>query len=125
MFHACQIQPQNPVCCRRAAGLGRCASAVAPNEQIELTRSAVNRAVSADATQYTGSDALNQQLSERRAAAVGNALRRQSVSADRIVTAGYGKEYPVATNADAQSRQLNRRVEVIISRDAQAVAPRY
>jgi len=32
--------------------LGGCASAVAPNEQIELTRSAVNRAVSADATQY-------------------------------------------------------------------------
>ncbi|MGR3993560.1 OmpA family protein [Pseudomonas sp. 1121_17] len=76
-------------------------------------------------TDSTGSDALNQQLSERRAAAVGNALRRQGVSADRIVTAGYGKEYPVATNADAQSRQLNRRVEVIISRDAQAVAPRY
>ena len=76
-------------------------------------------------TDSTGSDALNQQLSERRAAAVGNALRRQGVSADRIVTAGYGKEYPVATNADAQSRQLNRRVEVIISRVAQAVAPRY
>lgn len=32
--------------------LGGCASAVAPNDQIELTRSAVNRAVSADATQY-------------------------------------------------------------------------
>ena len=32
--------------------LGGCASAVAHNEQIELTRSAVNRAVSADATQY-------------------------------------------------------------------------
>ncbi|MGY4526612.1 DUF4398 domain-containing protein [Pseudomonas sp. TE21394] len=32
--------------------LGGCASALVPNEQIELTRSAVNRAVSADATQY-------------------------------------------------------------------------
>nr|WP_314874100.1 DUF4398 domain-containing protein [uncultured Pseudomonas sp.] len=32
--------------------LGGCASAVVPNDQIELTRSAVNRAVSADATQY-------------------------------------------------------------------------
>lgn len=76
-------------------------------------------------TDSTGGDALNQQLSERRAAAVGNALRRQGIAAERIVTAGYGKEYPVATNANAQSRQLNRRVEVIISRDAKAVAPRY
>ncbi|WDY59919.1 DUF4398 domain-containing protein [Pseudomonas sp. PSKL.D1] len=32
--------------------LGGCASAIVPSEQIELTRSAVNRAVSADATQY-------------------------------------------------------------------------
>lgn len=32
--------------------LSGCASVVVPNEQIELTRSAVNRAVSADATQY-------------------------------------------------------------------------
>ncbi|OCT21296.1 DUF4398 domain-containing protein [Pseudomonas putida] len=32
--------------------LGGCASPLMPSEQIELTRSAVNRAVSADATQY-------------------------------------------------------------------------
>ena len=32
--------------------LGGCASAVMPSEQIELTRSAINRAVAADATQY-------------------------------------------------------------------------
>lgn len=32
--------------------LGGCASALMPSEQIELTRSAVNRAVSADATHY-------------------------------------------------------------------------
>lgn len=32
--------------------LGGCASVVVPTEQVELTRSAVNRAVSADATQY-------------------------------------------------------------------------
>ncbi|CAM3768091.1 Outer membrane porin F [Pseudomonas reidholzensis] len=76
-------------------------------------------------TDATGSDGLNQMLSERRAAAVGNALRRQGIAAERVVTAGYGKQYPVATNADGQSRQLNRRVEVIISRDANSVAPRY
>ncbi len=41
-----------PVVAAVLLALGGCASAVAPNEQIELTRSAVNRAVSADATQY-------------------------------------------------------------------------
>lgn len=76
-------------------------------------------------TDSTGSDALNQRLSEQRAAAVANALRRQGVAGDRMVTAGYGKEYPVAGNNDAQSRQLNRRVEVVISNDAQPVLPRY
>ncbi|WDY59920.1 OmpA family protein [Pseudomonas sp. PSKL.D1] len=76
-------------------------------------------------TDSTGGDAFNQQLSERRAASVANALRRQGVSAERIASAGYGKEYPVAGNADAQSRQLNRRVEVVISQGADAVAPRF
>ena len=76
-------------------------------------------------TDATGSDALNQRLSEHRADAVANALRRQGVGAERIKRAGYGKEYPVASNATAQSRQLNRRVEVVISRGAEAVAPRF
>ncbi|MGF6395873.1 OmpA family protein [Pseudomonas plecoglossicida] len=76
-------------------------------------------------TDSTGSDAFNQQLSERRAASVANALRRQGVAAERITSAGYGKEYPVASNDDAQSRQLNRRVEVIISQGAEAVTPRF
>ncbi|MDF0733647.1 OmpA family protein [Pseudomonas entomophila] len=76
-------------------------------------------------TDSTGGDALNQRLSESRAASVANALRRQGVGLERITTAGYGKEYPVATNNDARSRQLNRRVEVVISRAAEAVAPRF
>jgi len=76
-------------------------------------------------TDSTGSDALNQQLSERRAASVANALRRLGVAAERIASGGYGKEYPVADNADVQSRQLNRRVEVIISQGAEAVVPRF
>lgn len=75
-------------------------------------------------TDSTGGDSFNQQLSERRAAAVANALRRNGVDAQRIISAGYGKEYPVASNADAQSRQLNRRVEVIISNGASAVSQR-
>jgi outer membrane protein OmpA-like peptidoglycan-associated protein len=76
-------------------------------------------------TDATGGDAFNQQLSEHRATSVANALRRQGIAAERIASVGYGKQYPVASNADAQSRQLNRRVEVIISQGAEGVAPRF
>lgn len=76
-------------------------------------------------TDATGGDALNLRLSENRAAAVAHALRRQGVDPARIVSAGYGKASPVASNADAHSRQLNRRVEVIVSRDAEPVRTRY
>lgn len=75
-------------------------------------------------TDSTGSDALNQQLSERRAGAVADALRRAGIAPERVNVVGYGKEYPVASNADAQSRQLNRRVEVIISHGSNAVSDR-
>jgi outer membrane protein OmpA-like peptidoglycan-associated protein len=73
-------------------------------------------------TDATGSDALNQRLSEHRADAVCAAPSGCGCAAHQ--SAGYGKD-PVASNATAQSRQLNRRVEVVISRGAEAVAPRF
>ncbi|MDH0304298.1 MULTISPECIES: OmpA family protein [unclassified Pseudomonas] len=76
-------------------------------------------------TDATGGESLNQRLSEQRAAAVANALHRQGVAPERIVSVGYGKAYPVASNAHAQSRQLNRRVEVVVSHDARPVATRH
>ncbi|AZD55523.1 Outer membrane lipoprotein omp16 precursor [Pseudomonas chlororaphis subsp. aurantiaca] len=75
-------------------------------------------------TDSVGSDAFNQKLSERRAESVAFALQRLGVDMKRIFTQGYGKEYPVADDTTAQSRQLNRRVEVIISNGASAVDSR-
>lgn len=75
-------------------------------------------------TDAIGSDSFNQHLSEQRAAAVATALRRNGVDAQRIISAGYGKQFPVASNASAQTRQLNRRVEVIISHGDSAVGSR-
>ncbi len=66
-------------------------------------------------TDSTGSAAHNQELSERRAAAVRNALQEMGVARDRIATRGYGPSYPVASNDTAQNRQLNRRVEIVLS----------
>ncbi len=63
-------------------------------------------------TDSTGSDQLNQTLSERRAQSVADYLQTRNISAGRIQTNGYGPRYPVATNATAEGREANRRVEL-------------
>jgi outer membrane protein OmpA-like peptidoglycan-associated protein len=75
-------------------------------------------------TDSTGSDSLNMALSDRRASAVKMALTDKGISSDRISTHGYGKAYPVAGNGTAAERQLNRRVEIILSDDKGNIAPR-
>jgi len=65
-------------------------------------------------TDSVGSDDYNQGLSEQRAASVRLALINRGIAAERIVTIGYGKKYPLAGNETAAGRQQNRRVEVII-----------
>ncbi|MEO8343014.1 MAG: OmpA family protein, partial [Gallionella sp.] len=68
-------------------------------------------------TDSKGSTRHNQALSERRAKAVRAALMDAGVSGDRITTRGYGKDFPVTDNNNAANRQLNRRVEIILSDD--------
>lgn len=75
-------------------------------------------------TDNTGSAARNEDLSERRAEAVRNALAGMGIDASRIKTRGYGEEYPVASNATTAGRQLNRRVEVVISGENGQIEPR-
>lgn len=75
-------------------------------------------------TDSTGTAAHNQTLSERRAGAVRNALLEQGVARERIAIRGYGAAYPVAANDTAQNRQLNRRVEIVLSDEAGRTMPR-
>lgn len=75
-------------------------------------------------TDNTGSADYNLQLSERRAQAVKRALVKAGVDSNSLSTIGFGKEYPIADNATPASRSMNRRVEVTISHDDKAVAPR-
>ncbi|MGB0466131.1 MAG: OmpA family protein [Pontibacterium sp.] len=65
-------------------------------------------------TDSTGSFEYNQQLSERRAAAVANYLQGAGVAHLRLSAKGYGERYPVADNGTASGRALNRRVEINI-----------
>jgi outer membrane protein OmpA-like peptidoglycan-associated protein len=68
-------------------------------------------------TDNTGSNELNQELSERRAEAVREFLIQQGVSPASITAHGMGESQPVASNDTAAGRQLNRRVEMVVSGD--------
>lgn len=66
-------------------------------------------------TDSTGGDELNQRLSEQRADGVRDFLLTQGVNSQTMTALGYGKTYPVASNDSSAGRQLNRRVELVIS----------
>ncbi|MBI0475558.1 OmpA family protein [Sphingomonas sp. MA1305] len=65
-------------------------------------------------TDSTGSDAYNQQLSERRAVAVADYLSSRGVQPARIGTRGFGESQPIASNDTDAGRAANRRVEIKI-----------
>ncbi len=67
-------------------------------------------------TDSMGGPALNQALSERRAEAVKSALTERGIVAARISARGFGESNPVAGNDSAAGRQLNRRVEIVVSK---------
>ncbi|MBL8496846.1 DUF4398 domain-containing protein [Nitrosomonas sp. JL21] len=75
-------------------------------------------------TDSTGSHHYNQALSERRANAARQTLIDSGVNPARIETRGYGENYPVASNDNAEGRQLNRRVEIIFSDEQGYIPPR-
>jgi outer membrane protein OmpA-like peptidoglycan-associated protein len=75
-------------------------------------------------TDSVGSDASNQTLSARRAEAVQMALVNMGIGRERISARGYGEAYPVASNDNQAGRQLNRRVEIVLSDDRGNVVAR-
>lgn len=75
-------------------------------------------------TDSTGSAEHNQTLSTQRADAVRTALTDMGIGNDRISTRGYGEQYPAVSNDTVANRQLNRRVEIILSDVNGNIAPR-
>ena len=63
-------------------------------------------------TDWIGTDAYNQGLSERRAESVQGHLIGRGVSASRLTAVGYGESQPIASNETDEGRALNRRVEL-------------
>ena len=68
-------------------------------------------------TDSVGGNEYNQQLSEQRGGAVRDYLTQQGMPVSSVTSRGFGKTQPVATNDTAAGRQLNRRVEIVISGD--------
>ena len=66
-------------------------------------------------TDSVGGDEYNQQLSEQRGGAVRDYLTQQGMPASSVTSKGFGKTQPVASKDTAEGRQLNRRVEIVIS----------
>ncbi|MGQ0619200.1 MAG: OmpA family protein [Panacagrimonas sp.] len=71
-------------------------------------------------TDAKGSDEYNQKLSERRAGSVKTYLVSKNIAATRMTTVGMGEAQPVADNETDEGRELNRRVELKVTK---GVAP--
>lgn len=72
-------------------------------------------------TDSVGNEDYNLGLSQRRANAVQQYLISQGIASNRLTATGKGENFPVASNETSSGRQMNRRVEVIISDNKTAV----
>jgi outer membrane protein OmpA-like peptidoglycan-associated protein len=66
-------------------------------------------------TDSTGSANYNLGLSQRRAQSVSGYLTSQGINPRRMYVTGFGQEQPIASNATAEGRAQNRRVEIQIT----------
>ena len=69
-------------------------------------------------TDNVGSDAVNDPLSVNRAASMRNYLTTRGVPAAHISIDGRGEREPIASNATAEGRARNRRVEIFVGEAA-------
>lgn len=66
-------------------------------------------------TDSKGSDAYNQKLSERRAEAVADYLKRNNIAGNRLTTKGFGETQPKVAGESDDAAAQNRRVEFAIT----------
>lgn len=67
-------------------------------------------------TDNQGTDAINNDLSNRRANAVRDYLVVRGVASEVITAQGFGSTRPVADNKSPEGRAMNRRVEIVVDR---------
>ncbi|MEM1232029.1 MAG: OmpA family protein [Pseudomonadota bacterium] len=86
---------------------------------LELLRDAIGQFPGASVvveghTDSFGSDAVNLDLSQRRANAVESYLQEQGGTGGQVTALGYGESQPLANNETAEGRRRNRRIDVVI-----------
>ena len=73
-------------------------------------------------TDTTGSNEVNMLLSQQRAEAVSEyMIANQTLPPDSISAVGYGSERPLASNATAEGRAINRRIDILIIPEAKPI----
>ncbi len=65
-------------------------------------------------TDSKGSSTYNKRLSQLRAASVKNYFVQKGFDKNKLETVGYGESQPIASNASAEGRAMNRRIEFIV-----------
>ncbi|MFM2625695.1 outer membrane beta-barrel protein [Vibrio owensii] len=75
-------------------------------------------------TDSVGSQAYNQRLSEQRAQALAEYLKRMGIAETRMSVEGQGESQPVANNETAEGRAQNRRVEVVFETTVEETQPK-
>ncbi|NLE34843.1 MAG: OmpA family protein [Bacteroidales bacterium] len=73
-------------------------------------------------TDSKGSETYNQTLSEKRAGAVSTYLAGKEITAERIITKGFGETMPEYDNETEEGRAQNRRVEFLITANEKMIA---
>jgi outer membrane protein OmpA-like peptidoglycan-associated protein len=81
---------------------------------IVLAYPSLNLAIEGN-TDSVGTEAFNQDLSEKRAEGVRSYLTQQGIPESSTTAMGFGKNRPIASNDTSEGRQQNRRVELIVS----------
>jgi outer membrane protein OmpA-like peptidoglycan-associated protein len=85
---------------------------------VELLQSEPDKRIRIEGhTDASGPAAVNQRISLERAEAVRDTLVAMGIAADRINAIGMGEDFPIASNDDAEGRNRNRRVDVILLDD--------
>lgn len=74
-------------------------------------------------TDSAGSEAYNYELGQRRAAGVARYLITKGVDPLRVTTVSYGESAPVTDNDTLRGRQRNRRIEILVYKEALTSAP--
>lgn len=115
------VAPQRQMVLQGAANFATDSSTLSPTAKASLDRflSAnqgikVRRVIVTGYTDSTASEAHNLKLSQERATAVAKYLHDGGLQAEQFYTQGKGSADPVASNATAEGRAQNRRVEASV-----------